>query len=477
MSDFEAVIGLEIHAQISSKTKMFCGCDNDSFGIEANTNVCPICMGFPGMLPVTNIEAIEKGVIASLSLNCEVPNHSKFDRKNYFYPDLPSGFQISQFDEPLAIGGYVEISINDEVKKIGITRLHLENDAGKLTHTNTGTHLDFNRAGTPLMEIVSEPDLRSAEEAKIYAEEIQKILRYSGSSTCDMEKGMMRFDASVSIRKKNENILNPRAEIKNLNSFRSLKTAIEYEISRQIELWENGEPLSGDQTVGWDEEHLITKVLREKESSADYRYFPEPDLPPIDIDKNKLNEWRKSVPELPQKKITRLKESYNISDAEAIFYSEDPDLAQYFEEVARLSKNPGISNSFVLTVLVSRLKEKNINIQSSPISPENLAELVTLIDEGVISNNIAKTVIFDEMWVSGKNPKQIVAEKGITQVSDQSEIEDYCKKAIEMNPKAVEDVKNGQMKAIGALVGFVMKESKGAANPKMVNDILIKLLV
>lgn len=477
MTQFETVIGLEIHAELSTKTKLFCSCDNDSFNKEPNINVCPICMGFPGMLPVTNADALQKAITTSLAISCNISQKSKFDRKNYFYPDLPSGYQISQYDEPIGLEGFIEITIGDKIKKIKIIRLHLENDAGKLSHTSGSTLLDFNRAGTPLVEIVSYPDISNAEEAKIYAENIQKILRYCGSSDADMEKGMMRFDASVSIRPVGESKLYPRAEIKNLNSFRSLETAINYESQRQIDLWENGEPLKGDMTVGWDEESNTTKILRDKESAADYRYFPEPDLPPLSISEQLIDECRKTLPELPMARQKKFIEKYGLNMSEAIFYTEDKTIADYFEDLAVKSGNPSLANSFLGSILIKKLYDAKIEIQKSPISSENLAELIKLIDSGMISNNIAKTEVLDEMFISGKNPNNIVKEKSLSQISDISELEDLCKKIISENNKIVDDIKGGQSKAIGALVGAVIKASKGKANPKIVNDILNKLLL
>ncbi|MFA6024665.1 MAG: Asp-tRNA(Asn)/Glu-tRNA(Gln) amidotransferase subunit GatB [Candidatus Gracilibacteria bacterium] len=474
--ELEIVIGLEIHAQISTKTKMFCACKNNSFGMEANTNVCPVCMAFPGMLPVINKEAVRKGVIAALTLNCEIPSFSKFDRKNYFYPDLPPGFQISQYDEPVSKEGFVEIAINGEKKKIRVLRLHLENDAGKLTHTGGDTLLDFNRAGCPLMEIVSYPDMHSAEEARIYAQTVQQLLRHSGSSDCDMEKGMMRFDASVSLRPKGEEKLYPRAEIKNLNSFRSLEAAIAYEVKRQGKLWEAGTVPTSEQTVGWDDTRGTTELLREKESAADYRYFPEPDLPPVEITEEQLKEWKTLVPETPMQKYERFMQTFALGEAEARFFSEDPALAKYFEEVAEKSKNPKAAASFVGTILVKRLKDEGQWIENSAIQADQLAELIRLVDEGKISNTIAKSTIFDEMMKTGKDPKQIVEEQGLSQKNDSAEIETWCKAAIAQNPQAAADVKAGIQKALGSLVGLAMKESKGQANPKLVNESLMKLL-
>jgi aspartyl-tRNA(Asn)/glutamyl-tRNA(Gln) amidotransferase subunit B len=475
MENIEVIIGLEIHAQLSTKTKLFCNCDNDSFGKEANTNVCPICMGFPGMLPVTNEEAINKALKISTALSCKVSPHSKFDRKNYFYPDLPSGYQISQFDEPIGLGGKLDISTSEGKKNIRITRVHIENDAGKLSHEGSSTLLDFNRSGTPLVEIVSEPDIRNAKEARAYAEMMQKVLRYSGASDADMEKGMMRFDASVSIRKMGDSKLNPRAEIKNLNSFKSLEAAIEYEIERQKEMWNGEKSIESDQTVGWDDERATTKILREKESAADYRYFAEPDLPPTDLSNEEIANV--SAAELPLEKQERFVRDYKIQETDAIFYSENLKLADYFEEAAKKSGNPALANSFVSTVLVSKMKEMGLNLDSCKVSASQMAELIKLIDKGIISNNVAKSTVLDEMLNSGKNPEDVVKEKNLVQLSDSSEIEKLCKDAIAANPKAAEDVKAGQGKAIGALVGAVIKASGGKANPQLVNDTFKKLLV
>jgi len=475
--DLEVIIGLEIHAQIDTKSKFFSPADNDSFGKEANTNVTAICMGMPGTLPVPSRQAIEKGAKAALALGCTLSKFSKFDRKNYFYPDLPYGYQISQFDEPISENGKVDIIVNGEKKSIGITRLHLECDAGKLTHTGKDTLLDFNRAGTPLMEIVTDPDLRSPEEAKALAESVQKILRYAGSSQCDMEKGMMRFDASVSLRPRGEDKLYPRAEIKNLNSFRSLESAIRYEIKRQTKLWEAGEPQDEEKTVGWDDERGTTEVMRSKESAADYRYFPEPDIPPIVLTDEQIAEWSAEVPELPLAKYERFMSELGLNDQEATYYTEDLALADLFEGTAKASGNTKASNSFVGTILVKRLKDAGIQISESPVTEAHLVELIKLVDEGTISNNVAKSTVFDVMMEKGEMPASIVESQGLAQVSDTGAIEAMAQKAIDANPAIANDVREGKMKAIGALVGFVMKESKGQANPGMVNDILKKLLL
>jgi len=474
--EFEAVIGLEIHAQISTKTKMFCRCDNDSWDKDPNINTCPVCMGFPGQLPVVNEEAVWKGVKAALALNCNIPEYCKFDRKNYFYPDNPSGFQISQFDEPISENGSIEINIDGEKKKIAITRLHLENDAGKLTHVSSGSLVDFNRAGTPLMEIVSEPDLRNEKEAGEYARQIQKILRYVGSSDCDMEKGMMRFDASVSIRQKGDKNLNNRAEIKNLNSFKALENAIAYEIERQIELWKEGKKLETQVTMGWNEEKGITYFLREKEGSDDYRYFPEPDIPPLHIEKSKVDQLRKEIPEMPDVKKKKYMDVLGLKEDDARILSSDISLAEYFEKVVDKTKNPKAAVSFINTILMKHLKEELIEIYDQKVTVEMMADLIKLVDNGEISNNVAKGEVFEEMYNTGKSPGDIVKEKGLKQVSDGSEIEKTCKKVIDENPSSVEDIKNGKDRAVGFLVGIVMKEMKGQANPKMVNDTIRKII-
>lgn len=475
--DFEAVIGLEIHAQISTKTKMFCRCNNDSFGKESNINVCPVCMGFPGQLPVVNEEAVKKGVIAALALNCNIPEYCKFDRKNYFYPDNPKGFQISQFDEPLSKNGFIEIEDEGKSVKIRIARLHLEDDAGKLTHVKNGSLVDFNRAGTPLMEIVSEPDMHTPEQAGIYAKEIQKILRYVGSSEADMEKGMMRFDASVSIRPKGEDKLYPRAEIKNLNSFKMLENAIKFEVKRQEDLWnENGKSLDGPTTVGWNDEKQETYFMRDKEGSDDYRYFPEPDVPLLHLPKKMVDELRKNVPELPHVKKVKYISELGLGLDDALILTSNIDIAQYFEKVVKLTGDAKLSSSFILTILMKYLKEEIISVNDQKVTAKMMSELINLVKSGEISNNQAKGEVFEEMYKTGKSPSKIVKEKGLKQVSDTGAIESACKKIIADNPGPMADVKGGKDRAIGFLVGLVMKEMKGQANPQIVNETIKKLI-
>jgi aspartyl-tRNA(Asn)/glutamyl-tRNA(Gln) amidotransferase subunit B len=471
-TEYETVIGLEIHAQMSTKSKLFCGCDNDSFGKAPNTNVCPICMGFPGMLPVISEEAFKRGIQTALALNCNIPNFSKFDRKNYFYPDLPNGFQISQFEEPVSTIGHVDIEVDKEILKIGITRLHLENDAGKLTHVGGGSLVDYNRSGSPLMEIVTEPDLRSAKQASALAKTIQTILRYVGSSEADMEKGMMRFDASVSTRPKGDPKLYPRAEIKNLNSFRALEAAIGYEVKRQVKLWEEGNPMDGEITVGWVDEKQKTVLLRSKEDAADYRYFPEPDLPPMTIDDKTIEKMKENIPELPLAKRIKFIEKYGISEEEALYFCETPQLAQFFEDVAIESKDAKKAASFVGTVLIGKLKNEGLTLNECKIKSTDMAKLITLINDDVISNNVAKTTVFEAMYTDGETPDAIIERLGLKQVSDSSEIEAMVQEILDQNPQAVEDFKAGKQNAIGFIIGQVMKASKGQANPKIVSKIV-----
>ncbi|MFA6549996.1 MAG: Asp-tRNA(Asn)/Glu-tRNA(Gln) amidotransferase subunit GatB [Candidatus Gracilibacteria bacterium] len=464
---YEVVVGLEVHAEISTKSKMFCSCKNEP-GSMPNTNVCPVCMGFPGQLPVVNKEALRKGMIAALAINCEIQKFSKFDRKNYFYPDLPKGFQISQYDQPLSKAG--------KVKNIRITRLHLEDDAGKLTHVPGGSLCDYNRSGVPLMEIVSEPDIRSAEEAVDYAKELQTILRYVGSSDADMERGMMRFDASVSIRKKGETKLNFRAEIKNLNSFKALASAIDYEFSRQVDLDKKGEPLEGNMTVGWDDEKQATYIMRSKEGDADYRYFPEPDLPPIIVDDKYIDELKAQVPELPDQKRAKYV-GMGVSEHEGELIALDVDMARYFEAVVVSTKEePKKVASFITSIFLKHLNDENLSINKSKVKVEHLARLFDLVKEGAISGNMAKGDIFEEMYHTGKNPDEIVSEKGLKQVSDTGAIEVVCKKVVEANPNVVAEYKSGKDKLFGFFVGQAMKELKGQGNPVVINEILKKLL-
>ncbi len=473
---FEAVIGLEIHAQIATKSKMFCPCSSDAFFAEPNTNVCPVCMGFPGQLPVINEEAVRKGIKAALALNCHIPAFSKFDRKNYFYPDLPKGFQISQFDQPISEKGWIEIETEGSLKKIRITRLHLEDDAGKLTHITNGTLCDYNRSGIALMEIVSEPDICSSKEAGAYARMIQTTLRYVGSSEADMEKGMMRFDASVSIRPKGDPKLYPRAEIKNLNSFKSLEAAIEYEIERQITLWEEVKPLSQNITVGWTDDLQKTYFLRDKEGADDYRYFPEPDLPPLVIAPDYIEKLKGEIPELPKEKQSRYEDEWELSTAESLLISSDIELARFFEAVVAECNDPKKSASFVTSIVIGHLKKDDITLNELKFSPQDLGKLITLVNKGEVSMNMARGEVFESMYGTGKDPASIIKEKGFTVVGDEKELETICKKVLSENTQSIEDYKKGKKQAFFFMVGQVMKATKGQADAGKVTTIMEKLI-
>ncbi len=437
--ELETIIGLEIHVQLDTKTKMFSRDDNDAWGAGPNTRVNPISMGFPGMLPVINQEAVNKGVAGAAALGCKIEPFSKFDRKNYFYPDLPMGYQISQFDQPISSNGKVEMLHQGKKMTIGITRLHLENDAGKLTHTNNGTLCDYNRAGTPLAEIVTDPDLRSPEEAQSLAKEIQRIMRFVGTSKADMEKGMMRFDASISLRPIGEEKLYPRTEIKNLNSFVSLLKALKYEQKKQKKLWAEGNAPSNDSTVGWIDDKEVTKTLREKESAMDYRYFPEPDLPPITFTEAEIEEIEAAVPELPLTKFERYQDQWGISEDNALKLTEEKKLADFLETAVEKGADPKKASNLILSVILA-----DTDWRHSKVTSEHLAETLKLADKGEISSTAAKEIIKKAME-SGESAK---------------------------NSKAVEDYSPENPKSLQFLMGMVMKKSQGKANPPMVVSML-----
>ncbi len=480
MANLEVIIGLEVHAQVNTKTKMFCGCDNDAFNKAPNTTVCEICMGHPGTLPVPNREAIAKGVTASLALGCTVAENCHFDRKHYFYPDLPFGYQISQYDHPLAVKGIVEYDLRDDSGRVTretecrIHRLHLENDAGKLTHRGSKTLCDYNRAGTPLMEIVTEPDLRSKEEAVAFAEELRRIVIAVGASDADMFKGMMRFDASISLREVGTEKLNPRSEIKNLNSFKALERALEYEEKRLRELWEEtGGPLKGNITVGWQDDEGKTRMLRDKEDAQDYRYFPEPDIPPLHFEKAEIAEAKAGLPALPRALRKRYTDA-GLNEAQAMQLMDDITLRVLFDTMWEKTGDAKRTSSIVLTQLLGALKEANKTVAQGP-DADAVLKLIAAIDGGKISANAGKDVLID-MVESGKSADAIIAEKGLTQVTDTGALQKLVDEAIAANQKSVDDYKAGKQAALGALVGFIMKQSKGSANPATVNELLKKTL-
>jgi aspartyl-tRNA(Asn)/glutamyl-tRNA(Gln) amidotransferase subunit B len=432
-------------------------------------------MGLPGVLPVLNKKVVEYGILAGLALNCQIARFSKFDRKNYFYPDLPKAYQISQYDLPLAENGYLEINTGEGVKRIGITRIHMEEDAGKLVHqgsisTTPYSLVDYNRTGVPLIEIVSEPDLRSPEEARAYVEKLKAIIQYTDVSDCKMQEGSLRCDANVSVRPAGTEKLGTKTEIKNLNSFKSLQRALEYEIERQIDLLEENEKII-QETRTWDEERGITLPLRSKEEAHDYRYFPEPDLVPVEISEEWVDSIKSRLPELPDEKKKRYVEQYGLPPYDAGVITVSKDMASFFEKCVGIYPEAKTIGNWIMGDLSRLLNARNMDITECPVKPEQLVEMLKLLDKGTISGKIAKTV-FEEMFETGKDPGTIVEEKGLVQISDTSAIEELVNTAIENNPKSVQDYKAGKKKAMGFLVGQVMKASKGKANPQVVNELL-----
>ena len=472
---YEVVIGLEVHAQLKTKSKIFAP-DSTEFGNEQNTQISPITLGMPGVLPVLNKECVNMGIKLGLALNCEIPERCKFDRKQYFYPDLPKGYQISQYDEPICVNGHLNIN----GQRIGITRAHLEEDAGKLVHVgangiagSTYSLVDLNRAGTPLLEIVSEPDMRSSEEAKNYMEELRNIVRYIGVCDGNLEEGSMRCDANISIMPKGSKEFGTRAEIKNVNSFKALQRAIEYEIDRQIELVEDGEEVV-QETRLWDDGEGVTKSMRGKEDAHDYRYFPEPDLMPLSISREWVEDIRKTLPELPAQKRTRYM-SLGLSEYDASVIVEQMESALFFDKTLELGADAKLAVNFMMGPIAAHLKEEHINITDTKLTPENLAELLTMIEKGTISNNIGKQIIID-MMSDGTQASKIVEAKGLSQITDVNAIRKMVEEVVNNNPNQVEQYKSGKTNLFGFFVGQVMKATKGKANPKTVNDILKELL-
>lgn len=472
---YEAVIGLEVHAQLQTNTKIFCGCET-AFGEDANTRTCPVCIGMPGVLPVLNKKVVEYTIKTGLATHCSISPYSRFARKNYFYPDLPKGYQISQYELPICEHGYVEIILDGKVKRIGITRIHMEEDAGKNLHTNelNASLVDLNRAGTPLMEIVSEPDIRSAEEAAEYLKKLRAILRYIEVSDADMEKGNFRCDANVSIRPVGAKEFGTRAEVKNVNSFKFVQKAIEYEIKRQAQILDEGGKVV-QETRLFDSTKGVTFSMRSKEEAHDYRYFPEPDLVPIRPPQELVESIRKSIPELPDAKRERFAREYGLPEYDADMLTQSRAMADYYEEAVKLSNQPKVVSNWMMGELWRLLNTENKEIENSPIKPDRLAGLIKLIDTGVISTKIAKTV-FEHMYTSGKDAETVVKEQGLVQVSDTGAIETIIAEVIKANPGQAAEYKSGKDKLFGFFVGQVMKASKGKANPDLVNELLKKKL-
>lgn len=475
-TDYEKVMGLEVHAELSTKTKIFCSCPTE-FGAEPNTHVCPVCMAMPGALPVLNEKVVEYAVKAGLATNCEISRNSKNDRKNYFYPDTPRAYQISQFDKPLCEHGYIEIEDDDgNPKRIGITRIHIEDDAGKLNHNELGggSLVDLNRAGVPLIEIVSEPDLRTAGEVDRYLKKLKSILEYIEVSDCKMQEGSFRADVNISVRKKGETKFGTRTETKNMSSFRAITREIEYESNRQIEVLENGGKIE-QETLRWDDVSGKTFSMRDREDAQDYRYFPEPDLVAIRLSEEYIENIRKNLPEMPESRRERYLKEFNLSEKDARLLTSSKYLSNMFEAAEKICGNAKAVANWLLSDVSRILNEKELEPDSIPFTAEQLAKLVELIDKGTISSAIGKKVI-EELFENPKDPEEIIKEKGWIQISDEGAIKQVVEKILEANPQSVADYKAGKDRALGFLVGQAMKETKGKANPQMLNKMFLEEL-
>ena len=472
---YEIVIGLEVHAELSTKTKIFCSCPT-KFGAEPNTQVCPICMAMPGTLPVLNEKVVEYAVKAGLATNCEISRNSKNDRKNYFYPDLPKSYQISQFDKPLCERGYVEIETETGKKKIGLTRIHIEEDAGKLNHDEFagGSLVDLNRAGVPLIEIVSEPDLRSSAEVDTYLKKLKSILEYIEVSDCKMQEGSLRADVNVSVRKRGEEKFGTRTEMKNMNSFRSIMRAIDYEAQRQIDVIEDGGVIT-QETLRWDDVSGKTFSMRDKEDAQDYRYFPEPDLAAIKLTEEYIENIKSSLPEMPESRRKRYLEQYKLSEKDANILTASKHLSDLFEKAGEKCGNYKAVNNWIISDISRILNEKELEPSEIPFTAEHLSNLVKLIDAGTISSSIGKKVI-EELFENPKEPEEIIKEKGWIQISDEGAIKEVVLKILEANPQSIADYKAGKDRALGFLVGQAMKETKGKANPQLLNKLFVEEL-
>ena len=477
--DYEVVIGCEVHVELKTKTKIFCSCPTD-FGGEPNTHVCPVCLGLPGTLPVLNKKVLEYAIKAGLALNCEIAQFSKFDRKNYFYPDLTKAYQISQFDLPICKNGYIDIETGKGEKRIGITRIHMEEDAGKLVHqgntitTSAGSLVDYNRAGVPLIEIVSEPDMRSAEEVLEFLSSLKAIIEYTGVSDARMEQGSLRCDVNLSLRPAGQCAFGTRAEIKNLNSFRSVERVIQYEINRQTDILESGGKVI-QETRTWDESKGRTYSLRSKEDSDEYRYFPEPDLPPVIVMEDYIEKLRAELPEMPKEKRQRMIDKDGLPEYDAGIITASKALVDFYDAVHTYYGDAKKISNWIMGELLAKVNAEGIELDALKIQPEQMAALLKLVDSGEISGKIAKKV-FAEMFETGKNPDDIIKEQGLKQISDETELKTMIEQVAETNPKSVEDYKAGKTKALGFLVGQIMKQSRGQANPAVINRLLVEKL-
>ncbi len=475
---YESVIGLEVHAQMLTQSKLFCSC-SATFQADPNEHACPICMGMPGVLPVLNEQVIEFAIRTGLAMQGTIAATCRFARKNYFYPDLPKGFQTSQYDEPLVQGGGLNIEVDGASKFIRLTRIHMEEDAGKSVHGEnladpTKSYVDHNRCGVPLLEIVSEPDLRSAEEAKVYLQKLKTILEYIGVCDGNMEEGSLRCDANVSLRPLGTETLGTRTEIKNLNSFRNVQHAIEYEIERQAAILDSGGEIE-QETRLYDADRGVTQSMRSKEEAHDYRYFPEPDLVPMRVDQPWVERVRAELPELPDAKRLRYVDAYGLPDYDAEVLTADRELAAYFEQTVDLFNQPKVVSNWVMGDLMRELNRHHITPDQAPVTPVHLAGMLKLVDDGTISGKIAKTV-FDEMYQSGQQAQEVVEAKGLVQMNDSSELESLIREVLASNPSQVEEYRGGKQKVMGFFVGQTMKATQGKANPKMVNELLRQML-
>jgi len=473
--EYELVVGLEVHIQLNTDTKLFCCCST-KFGGRPNTQVCPICMGLPGSLPVTNKKALELAIMAAIALNCEIAKFTIFERKNYFYPDLPKGYQISQRSAPLSRNGYLNIERNGETKKIIITDLHLEEDTGKLFHqeNTNATLIDLNRAGIPLIEIVSEPSINSPEEAYLYLSKLKNIIQYTGVSNCDMEKGELRVDINLSVRQKGSNQLGVKTEIKNLNSFKFASKAIKYEFERQKKILKNGGNILRETRL-YDSTKDITEPMRSKEEFKDYRFFPEPDIPPFLITSEMLDSTRQKIPELPDAKKKRFQEQYALSDYNAKILTQDKYTARFFEECTKFYNNPKSISNWIINDVIKVLNDNGKTFSQTHLAASDLVEIIKMCEDGKITTTSGKTVL-ELVIEEGKSPQEIVLQKGLLQVSNTREIEEVVKKITKENPKAVADYKMGKKTAIAHLLGQIMKATKGRANPQLTKEILLKTL-
>ncbi len=478
---YESVIGLEAHVELSTRTKMFCGCKL-SFGEEKNTYTCAVCLGHPGSLPVINKKAVEYATKIAVALNCRINTDTIFHRKNYFYPDMPKNYQISQYDMPLGVGGFLEVDMGDHIRRVNITRVHMEEDTGKLLHTgSTGriseseaSIVDFNRAGTPLIEIVTEPDIRSPEEAKQYMIALRNLILYLDVSNCSMEEGSLRCDANVSLREAGQKKLGTKAEIKNLNSFRFLQRGLEYEIKRQTKILQSGKKVV-QQTRHFDNKTDTTKALRSKEEAHDYRYLPEPDLVPIQMDESVVKEAAGNIPELPAEKAVRFQQEYGLSKYDSNFLAGDRALAGYFEECTGHHDNAKAIANWIMGDFSALANKEKIAIKDSKVTPKDLCGMLKIIDSGVISSKIAKSV-FEDMFKTGRDPQAIIEERGLEQISDEGELGSIVDRVIAQNPGPAQEYREGKKKAIGFLIGKVMAETGGKANPRLVNEMVAKKL-